>query len=74
LGRNDKLKKVVTQREGSCTFHVLVEVISTTEIRVHHDVRASVDAQLANEHTVVTGERRWIRTSDAQIMTDAPIA
>lgn len=69
-GGSGEIKKVIIQRESSCTFQVLIEVISSYEIRIHHDLRTAVDEQLENEHRLIKGERRWIRTSDGAIMTD----
>ncbi|RYZ44258.1 MAG: AAA family ATPase [Myxococcaceae bacterium] len=54
--RRRRTQKTVTERKGTPTFDIVVEMVNREEVRVHRDTGAAVDRLLAG--TEVGGERR----------------
>jgi stage III sporulation protein AA len=56
-----KTSKTIIERKEKPTFDVCIELLSTTEWRIHHDVGAAVDAELRNKKSKV--ERRTFNSN-----------
>eukprot|EP00898_Chlorokybus_atmophyticus_P008834 jgi/Chlat1/8952/Chrsp94S00694 len=57
LAKRHGNKKTQLERAGAATFPVLVEVLSSTQLRIHASVERNIDAMLAGRPVPV--ERRW---------------
>lgn len=62
--RRRKVQKTILERRGPPTFTCAVEIISKTELHVHHRLDATVDAILAG----ILHFPLWIDISRAKII------
>ncbi|CAN6704742.1 unnamed protein product [Malus baccata var. baccata] len=72
--RRRKVQKTILERKGPPTFTCAVEIISKTELRVHHRLDATVDAILADANSscksISLPEKNYLEVSDFTLKKD----